>query len=135
MHNEWVDAYEEAMVREGTPVHLRHAAMAWTLMQAIYHLENEFPLILIEILLNTLQWHEFPQMASPNDEERKQAINVWRNLDQEFHDDQLNLCEFYAGFPNEMRDLDIGLLCRGHLTFREARIISHVIRGEAGQVR
>ena len=102
LHNKWVEAYEAAMVRVGTPDHLRHAALSWTLMQAIYHLENEFPIILVELLLNTLQWHEFPLMESPNEEERKQAINVWRHLDQEFHDDQLNLCEFYAGFPNEM---------------------------------
>ena len=103
-------------------------------MESIYHLENDFPLILIELLLNILQWHELPQVKSPTDEEKKRAVNVWCNLDQGFHDDQLNLCEFYAGFPNEMTILEVGLLCRGHLTFREARIISHVIRRDAKQV-
>ena len=134
MYCKWVEEYESAMVRAGTPGHLRHAAFAWILMRSIYHLENDFPLILTELLLNILQWHEFAEEEAPSDEEKEQAVNVWRNLDREFHDEQLNLCEFYAGFPNEMKTLNVGLLCRGHLTFREARIISHVIRRDAKQI-
>ena len=99
-------------------------------MRPIYHLENDFPLILTELLLNILQWHEFPQVKSPSDKEMEQAVNVWRNLDQEFHDDQLKLCELYAGFPNEMTIMEMGLLCRGrfdthqpasHLSLSHAR--------------
>ena len=85
LHNKWVEAYEAAMVREGTPDQLRHAALAWILMQDIYQLDHELPLILIELLLNILQWHELPQVKSPSDEEKDQAVNVWRNLDREFH--------------------------------------------------
>ena len=55
-HFKWVEEYEAAMVRTGTPDHLRHAAMAWILMQSIYRLENDFPLIFRPLLKYTIWW-------------------------------------------------------------------------------
>ena len=106
-------------------------------MNTFFRLDGALPLILAEIVLNTLQWHKFPEVLEPTDDEFSQAVCVWRNLEQDFHNDQLNLCDYYAGFHDGMGQLDIGLMCRGHLSVKEARIISHCIRNmveEGGEI-
>ena len=130
----WVELFEAEAISAGISTMHRNAAMAWLCMQTIYSLEGDLPLILAEIILNILQQDDLPVIRSPDEEEKAQAYNVWSNLDAEFHDDQLNLCEFYAGFPNDMMTLDVGLLCRGHLSWKEARIISHMIKEIAKEV-
>ena len=97
-------------------------------METFFRLDGTFPLILAEIILNTLQWHKFPEVPEPTDDEMSQAVCVWRNLEADFHDDQLNLCSYYEGFDDCMRQMDIGLMCRGHLLVKEARIIAHLVR-------
>ena len=106
-------------------------------METFFPLDGTLPLILAEIVLNTLQWHKFPEVVEPTEDEKAQAVCVWRNLEMDFHDDQLNPCSYYEGFDDCMRQMDIGLLCRGHLSVKEARIIAHLVRNmvvEGGDV-
>ena len=126
--------FQSLLHRAGFPVGIIQATQALRCMKHRFLGEAPLPLILSEILFNTLQWPDFPQVLAPTEEEKSQAVGVWRNLEADFHDDQLNLCEYYAHFMDDMRQLDIGLLCRGHLSLKEARIISHLVRNIANQV-
>ena len=94
--------FRSVMRGKGVPLHIVKATQAWMCMNTFFRLDGTLPLILAEIVLNTLQWHKFPEVLEPTDDEFSNAVCVWRNLEQDFHDDQLNLCDYYAGFHDGM---------------------------------